>query len=151
MPRINAVEIVNGNLDKAEGVMQQELLRSVLNAMNSALSLGLDPTLLLWEEAKWDEQFTIREGIIVDPGNRSVNVENISYDLNRSELRLLLILHRNKGRFVSNETLSTEIWGNSFGRNSSLRNVIKETRRKIGDKKPFSIIKNKNGQGYEMV
>lgn len=94
----------------------------------------------------------IQNSIILSPNTaydidkRQLITNDVIIDLNNKESLLLKLLTQDKDKVYTYEEIENQVWGEKSMSLSSLRSVIRDIRKKTGEK----IIKNVSGVGYTL-
>lgn len=91
---------------------------------------------------------TLSARLKIDFANQKVKVDNRPVRLTPTEYHLLAVLARNKGKVVSYNKISSEVWGGDYsGETDDIRIYVRRLRKKLKDAPP-TMITNKRGSGY---
>lgn len=105
---------------------------------------------LLNPTASSDADYLIREGMVIDKGNRTVQVNDTFVELTGKEFDLLLFLASNKGRIFTKKQIYTQVWEDEYAfDDSNIMSFISKLRKKIepDPEHPFYIL-TVRGVGY---
>jgi two-component system, OmpR family, KDP operon response regulator KdpE len=84
-------------------------------------------------------------GHVAEDGERDL-------ELTAKEFKLLVLLARNSGRVLTHGYLLDQLWeGTSGGRAESLRVLVNQLRRKLGDDRAHQRLVTESGVGYRLV
>lgn len=85
-------------------------------------------------------------GILFDINKRELVINDTRVHLNNKETLLLKLLIQERDRTYSYEEIENQVWGEKSMSLTSLRSVVRDIRKKTGEK----IIKNVSGIGYRL-
>jgi len=88
----------------------------------------------------------ISENTFFDSYNKTLVTDNTLIKLRTKELDLLVLLLKNKTRFVTYNEIENEIWLDSVMTKDALKTVIKNLKSKL----PLDTISNLSGTGYKI-
>jgi len=89
---------------------------------------------------------TISENTFFDSYNKTLLRDNTLIKLRTKELDLLVLLLKNKTRFVTYTEIENEIWFDSVMTKDALKTVVKNLKSKL----PLDTISNLSGTGYKI-
>ncbi|CAA6809261.1 MAG: Two component transcriptional regulator, winged helix family [uncultured Sulfurovum sp.] len=89
---------------------------------------------------------TLIPGIMFEVSTRQLTTKDTVITLNNKEALLLKLLVQDKHKTYTYEEIENQVWGEKTMSLSSLRSVIRDIRKKTGQK----IIKNVSGTGYTL-
>ncbi|MFC6463453.1 response regulator transcription factor [Marinilactibacillus sp. GCM10026970] len=96
-----------------------------------------------------NENYLTVEDVILKPAESSITLGDQSIELTKNETQILELLFRNKGTFVTRETIITRLWENeSFIDDNTLAVNISRLRKKFKELEKENLIKTKKGAGY---
>lgn len=96
-----------------------------------------------------NENYLTVEDVILKPAESSIILGDQSIELTKNETQILELLFRNKGTFVTRETIITRLWENeSFIDDNTLAVNISRLRKKFKELEKENLIKTKKGAGY---
>ena len=93
----------------------------------------------------------VRVGVLeIDPATQRATVEGVEVELSGKELRLLLALHRERGRVRTRSELLSEVWGSRDSvSNRTVDACMKRLRAKLGP--AAACLQTVRGVGYRLV
>lgn len=95
------------------------------------------------------ENYLTVEDVILKPAEAAITLGDQSIELTKNETQILELLFRNKGTFVTRETIITRLWENeSFIDDNTLAVNISRLRKKFKELEKEDLIKTKKGAGY---
>lgn len=95
------------------------------------------------------ENYLSVDDVILKPNESTLTFEDQSIELTKNETQIMEVLFRNKGTFVSRESIITKLWeSESFIDDNTLAVNISRLRKKVKELGKDEIIKTKKGAGY---
>lgn len=95
------------------------------------------------------ENYLSVDDVILKPNESTLTFEDQSIELTKNETQIMEVLFRNKGTFVSRESIITKLWeSESFIDDNTLTVNISRLRKKVKELGKDEIIKTKKGAGY---
>lgn len=95
------------------------------------------------------ENYLSVDEVILKPNESTLTFDNRSVELTKNETQIMEVLFRNKGVFVSRESIITKLWeSESFIDDNTLAVNISRLRKKVKELGKDEIIKTKKGAGY---
>lgn len=85
-------------------------------------------------------------GLTLDSENQTLRHHNETIHLNKKETLLLRMLSREPTHTFTYEEIETQVWGEKSMSLASLRSVVRDIRKKSGEK----IVENVSGTGYRL-
>jgi two-component system response regulator VanR len=95
---------------------------------------------------KTQNAFINLPGIQFNPDTRELHIKDKTVHLNNKETLLLKLLMQDVTKVYSYEEIENQVWGEKSMSLSSLRSVIRDIRKKTGEK----LIQNVSGLGYQL-
>jgi len=96
-----------------------------------------------------NEHFLSVNQVVLKPAESSMAYNGQTVDLTRNEMKIMEVLFRQKGEFVSRETLMTRLWEDeSFIDDNTLAVNIARLRKKLKNIGQDNFITTKKGVGY---
>ena len=85
-------------------------------------------------------------GIVFDVRTRQLTIKDKTIHLNNKETLLLKLLIQDRNKTYTYEEIENQVWGEKSMSLTSLRSIVRDIRKKTGEK----IIKNVSGVGYKL-
>lgn len=92
------------------------------------------------------EVIKLDENIYLENDKKSLIVDEVEVHLNKKEYLLLKLLSSNDSKAFSYEEIENLVWGGQVMSTSAIRSVVRDLRKKIGEK----FILNVSGIGYRL-
>lgn len=92
------------------------------------------------------QKISLDKNIILDIDKKELILDDEKIHLNKKEFLLLKLLLSNKEKIFSYEDIENQVWGGQVMSLSSIRSVVRDLRKKIGDE----YIINISGTGYRL-
>ena len=96
---------------------------------------------------KYPKQILLKSGAILEPYNKTVIFEDITYVLTKSEFKLLILLIENKNQIVNREIIENQLWLDGTLSEGALKGLVNKLRKKIGK----NAIESQSGYGYKVL
>lgn len=97
--------------------------------------------------SKYSKQILLKSGAILEPYNKTVIFENITYVLTKSEFKLLMLLLNNKNQIVHKEIIENQLWLDGALSENVLKGLVNKLRKKVGK----NAIESQSGYGYKVL
>ncbi|WP_244244627.1 response regulator transcription factor [Marinilactibacillus kalidii] len=95
------------------------------------------------------ENYLTVDDVILKPAESTITSDNQTIELTKNENQILELLFRNKGTYVTRETIITRLWeSESFIDDNTLAVNISRLRKKFKTLDKTDFIKTKKGAGY---
>lgn len=97
--------------------------------------------------SKYPKQILLKSGAILEPYNKTILFEEITYILTKSEFKLLMLLLKNKNQIVNKEIIENQLWYGGTANDGTLKGLVNKLRKKIGK----NAIESQSGFGYKVI
>lgn len=97
--------------------------------------------------SKYPKQILLKSGALLEPFNKTIQFEEITYVLTKSEFKLLMLLLKNKNQIVNKEIIENQLWYGGATSEGTLKGLINKLRKKVGK----NAIESQSGHGYKVL
>lgn len=98
-------------------------------------------------KSKYPNQILLKTGAIIEPFNKTVLFESITYILTKSEFKLLMLLLSKKNQIINKEIIENHLWFGGSISDTSLKSLVNKLRKKVGK----NAIESQSGHGYKVL